>query len=66
MPISIDVLRVGRCYFLLNYGEYHEFEVMENLGENNFRVKDIHTLEYYELNDLIQFGKGDDYDMGEC
>ena len=66
MPISLDVLRVGSTYYLSNFGEHYEFEVIENLGEGNFRVKDIHTLEYFELDSITQFGKGEDYDMGEC
>jgi hypothetical protein len=65
MPISTDVLRVGKKYYLLNHGERFEFIVVEALYDNNFRLKDLSSLEEYQLNDLIQFGKGADYDLEE-
>ncbi|MDB5256927.1 MAG: hypothetical protein JWM14_1622 [Chitinophagaceae bacterium] len=65
MPISIDVLRVGKKYYLVNHGERFEFSVIEALFDNNFRLKDLSSLEEYQLNDLIQFGKGNDYDLEE-
>ena len=65
MPISTDVLRVGKKYYLINHGERFDFTVLENLNENNFRVKDLYSLEEYQLKDIIQFGKGADYDLEE-
>jgi hypothetical protein len=61
--ISFDNIRVGSRYRLINYGERYEFVVDKNLGSNNYRFKDIHSLEYYELNDLIRFGKGNDFEI---
>ena len=65
MPISTDVLRVGKKYYLSNHGERYEFMVVETLNDNNFKLKDISSLEEYKLNDLLQFGKGADYDLEE-
>lgn len=65
MPISTDVLRVGKKYFLRNYGERFEFTVLEVLIQNDFRLKDLNSLEEYKLQDLIRFGKGKDYDLQE-
>ena len=63
--LSLDVLRVGKKYKLVNYGEVHEFEIEKALSNRNFRVKDIHTLERYKLEDLIKFGKGKDFEIRE-
>lgn len=65
MPISIDVLRVGKKYCLTNHRERFEFSVIEALNGNDFLLKDLSSLEEYHLNDLIQFGKGSDYDLEE-
>jgi len=65
MPISTDVLRVGKKYYLINHGERFDFAVVDALNDNNFRLKDLYSLEEYQLKELIQFGKGDDYDLEE-
>ncbi|MDQ3394554.1 MAG: hypothetical protein M3512_10655 [Bacteroidota bacterium] len=65
MPISFDTLRVGHYYKLINYGEATEFEVIDIRNDGNFKIKDLHTLEKYTLNDLIMFGKGKDYNLFE-
>jgi len=31
------------------------------LGNGDFKVKDIHTLERYHLKELIKYGKGKDF-----
>jgi hypothetical protein len=62
--LSFDVLRVGKKYSLLNYGDRYEFEI-EKILINDFRVKDIHTLERYNLKDLLKFGKGHDFEIRE-
>jgi hypothetical protein len=61
--ISFDNIRVGSRYRLVNYGETFEFVVEKTLGNNNFKFKDLYSLEYYELNDLIRFGKGKDFEI---
>ena len=65
MPISIDNLRVGLRYRLENYGDKVEFEVLEKLSDNDFRVKDLHTLEVFHFQDLVRYGTAKDYELRE-
>lgn len=62
--LSFDVLRVGKRYVMVNYGERFEFEI-ERILVGDFKVKDIHTLERYLLKDLLKFGKGNDFEIRE-
>ena len=50
---------------LKNFGDIYEFEVIDVGANGDFRLKDIHTLEYYQLNDLVRYGKGNDFDLDE-
>ena len=59
--ISFDVMRTGKKYRLTNHGEVHDFVVMNILGNGDFKVKDLLTLEEYLLKDLITYGKGKDF-----
>ncbi|MFZ5999319.1 MAG: hypothetical protein ACOYW3_02340 [Bacteroidota bacterium] len=61
--LSFDVLRVGKRYRLLNFGDVYEFEIERILANGDFKVKDIHTLERYLLKDTIKFGKGNDFEI---
>ncbi len=63
--LSFDVLRVGKKYKLLNFGDAYEFEIERILANGDFKVKDIHTLERYLLKDTIKFGKGKDFEIRE-
>ena len=63
--LSFDVLRVGKRYSLVNFGERYEFEIEKVLSNSDFKVKDIHTLERYRLQDTIKFGKGKDFEIRE-
>lgn len=63
--LSFDVLRVGKKYKLINYGERHDFIIEEILSNRDFAVKDIHTLERYALKDLIKYGRGNDFEIRE-
>lgn len=63
--MAFSSLRVGEQYKLQNFGEVYEFTVKEKLAEDNFILKDIHTLEEYQLRDLVKFGQGKDYDLYE-
>ena len=65
MAISLDTIRVGKKYYLQNHGERHDFVILEKLSDKNFKVKNIFTLEIYELNDLLKYGRGNDYDLRE-
>ena len=65
MALAFDNLRIGKKYYLINYGEKSEFSVEERLGNDNYKVKDLHTLEVYELQDLIKYGRSEDFDLWE-
>ncbi len=65
MPLALDNLRVGRIYTLVNQGEVRKIEVMSRISGENFLIKDLDTLEYYTLFELLQWGKGKDYDLEE-
>lgn len=62
---SIEVLRVGKKYRLINFGEKHEFEIEARLGSNDFKVKDLLTLERYRLKELMAYGQGPDFEIEE-
>ncbi|MBS4072012.1 hypothetical protein ACFPIK_03030 [Algoriphagus aquatilis] len=65
MALALDNLRVGRVYRLVNQGEIRKIEVVDRLSGENFRVKDLDTLEFYTLYELLQWGRGKDYDLEE-
>ncbi len=65
MPIALDNLRVGRKYRLVNQGEIRTLEIIARLSGDNFKVKDLDTLEYYTIHELLQWGRGKDYDLEE-
>lgn len=61
--LSLDVLRNGKKYSLVNFGDRYEFVIENILGNGDFKLKDLHTLERYHLKDLIKFGKGQDFEI---
>jgi len=63
--LAFDVLRTGKKYRLVNFGEAHEFVIENILGNGDFKVKDLLTLERYHLKDLIRYGKGSDFEIRE-
>ena len=63
--LSFDVLRTGKKYRLINFGERHEFIIESVMANGDFRVKDLLTLERYHLKELIRYGKGKDFDLEE-
>lgn len=65
MSMSFDTMRIGKRYYLKNFGEKFEFQVHEKKDDKNFIVKDIHTLEQYELRDLVKYGIGTDFELYE-
>ncbi len=65
MAIALDNLRVGRKYLLVNQGEARKLEIMNRLQGDNFKVKDLDTLEYYTIAELLQWGKGKDFELDE-
>lgn len=64
--LSFDVLRVGKKYRLINFGETHEFVIERILTNGDFKVKDIHTMERYLLKELITYGQGKDFMLEEA
>jgi hypothetical protein len=62
--LSFDVLRVGHRYYMINHGDRYEFEI-ERILADDFKVKDIHTLERFLLKDVLKFGKGKDFEIRE-
>jgi len=65
MAMSFDNIRVGKRYKLTNFGDVSEFQVQKAKGLNDFLLKDLTSLEYYSLSDLVKYGKGKDYDLEE-
>ncbi len=61
--LSLDVLRVGKRYRVVNYGDRHEVEIEERLPDGDYIVKDVHTLERYILSEIYSFGKGVDFEI---
>jgi hypothetical protein len=65
MSISIDTIRIGKKYYIVNYGERHEFIVLERISDSDFILKDLSTLEKYNLADFLMYGKGKDFELFE-
>jgi hypothetical protein len=65
MAISFDNLRRGKKYVLQNFGETFEFQVLDMPEEGKYLVKDLNTLETFLLHELLQYGRGKDFDMQE-
>ena len=64
LTMSFDNLRVGKHYWLTNYGDVSEFVVLEVL-EDDFLVKDLLSLDTYRLSKLVEYGTSDDFDIEE-
>ena len=65
MSISPDVFRTGKRYRLINYGDSYEFVIEQFIGNNDYKLKDLHTLETYYFRDLVRYGMGGDYFLEE-
>ncbi len=65
MGIAFNNLRVGKKYKLVNHREVFEFEIMEVVSNEEFRLKDLYTLEEYFMSDLVRFGRGKDFSIRE-
>jgi hypothetical protein len=63
--LSFNALRVGKKYRLINFGDTYEFEVERILVNDDFKVKDLHTLERFLLKDVVKFGRGKDFELRE-
>ena len=65
MAMSFNALRVGHRYRLRNYDDVREFTVVGRLHDQNYMVQDLMTMERYELQELVRYGKGKDFDLDE-
>jgi len=65
MPLSLDRLQVGHSYEIRNFGEVVKFQVLRRLSDQDYLIKQIDTLEKYELGELIRFGRGKDFNIEE-
>lgn len=65
MAMSFDNLRVGKKYHLHNYGEESEFEVIERIRDDDFKLRDLVSMDVYRLSDLVKYGMSDDFDIIE-
>ncbi len=63
--LAFTSMRVGESYRLINFGEVSEFKLVEVLNENDYKLQDIHTLELYNMSDLVTFGRGEDFELRE-
>ncbi|MCG8306052.1 MAG: hypothetical protein MI975_01585 [Cytophagales bacterium] len=63
--MSIDNMRVGKNYFIKNHGETTSFSVLATSGVNDFKIKDLLSLEIYQFGRLIEFGIGEDFELYE-
>ena len=63
--LAFNSMRYGKRYRLVNFGETFDFEVIDIKSNNEFTLKDIHTLEQYKMSELIRFGKGEDFEIRE-
>ena len=63
--LAFSSMRVGKKYRLVNYGEKSEFVLEEVIGRNDYRLRDLYSLEHYLMSELIQFGKGEDFELRE-
>ena len=63
--LAFSSMRVGENYKLINFGEISEFRLVEVLSKNDYKLQDLHTLEYYCMSDLTKFGKGEDFELRE-
>ena len=61
--ISYTSLRAGHKYWIVNFGEKIEFEILEVLYPLDFVIKDLTTLETSRLSDLTRYGKGQDFEI---
>lgn len=63
--IAYSSLRAGKKYWLRNFGERFEFEILEVLHPQDFLLKDLNSLEIYKMSELTNYGKGKDFEIRE-
>lgn len=65
MNASFDIIRTGKHYLIINFGEEWRFEVLEIMANGDFRIRMIDTLEEQFLGELIAYGQGPDFTFDE-
>lgn len=63
--LAVSSLRVGEKYQIINYGDTYQVQLINIQSGGNCVFKDLFTLEQVQLNDIIQFGKGNDWEITE-
>lgn len=63
--MSFDNMRVGKNYFIKNYSETTRFLVLELVGRNDYKIKDLLSLEIFQFGTLIEYGIGEDFELYE-
>ncbi len=63
--MSYDNMRVGKRYFIRNHGETTSFLVLETADTNDYKIKDLLTLDTYLFGDLVRYGRGTDFELYE-
>lgn len=63
--LAFSSMRVGKRYRLVNHGERSEFVLLEVIGRNDYKLKDLNSMENYLMSDLIRYGKGEDFELRE-
>ncbi len=63
--LAFSSMRVGKNYILTNYGEKLEFVLLEVLPSNDYLLKDLFSMEKYLMSEIIQFGRGEDFELRE-
>lgn len=62
---AFDIMRTGKKYRLINYGDLYEFEVLNILDSGDFVLKTLDTLEEFRLSEIIDFGVSKDFSFEE-
>ena len=60
--LSSKNLRKGQKYKVTNYGHSMVFEVL-SFESNDYQIKNTETLEISKFNEVVQYGKGKDYEL---
>ena len=63
--LALSNLRKNHNYSLTNDGLTSNFVVLDVLSFDNYLVKNLDTLDIFELRDLVQFGISKDYNLEE-
>lgn len=65
MSIAFNTLRTNKKYQLTNYGEQYEFSIVKIVSDEEFLLKDLHTLDEYYMSEVVGQGQGNDFSIWE-